>query len=246
VRPFVVCRIMMALTVKRTFVTVTLEIDGKAGSARRRSRSECGCSRSFADVTALHVDAEQPRTSKPQHRRGLSNSSVSTLALDDPLLSDSSSDSEAASGSQVPKTVNLAEEFERAGGVVPGQATTLMLRSLPPRLGQSALMVELARLGFEGAYNFLYVPLNLRIMKNMGYAFVNFLDADLANRFLTILETGEIYRRNGKLGKQICASVAHLQGLEANLKHYENSAVSQSRFKQRRPVVLPQLLSSIQ
>lgn len=202
----------------------------------------CGCSCSSADVTAFRVEeGDQTRASKPPLPRGLSSSSVSTLALDDHSFSDASSDSEVARVPQVPKTVNLAEEFERIGGLAPGQATTLMLRSLPPRLGQRALMDELDRFGFEGEYDFLYIPLNLRTMTNVGFGFVNFVRADVANRFLEMLECGGIRRRNGKLGRQVCASLAHIQGLEANLKHYENSAVTLSRFKQRRPVVLPVL-----
>lgn len=33
-------------------------------------------------------------------------------------------------------------------------------------------------------------------------------------------------------------SAAHLQGLEANLAHYEKTAVNTAKMKQRRPVVL--------
>jgi len=142
----------------------------------------------------------------------------------------------------VPKTVNLAEEYAKNGSAV--ATTTLMIRNVPNRYSQRELISELKSLGFGGAFDFLYVPLDLGTMSNVGYAFVNFTQSVWAEKCMQVLQNHR-FKRHRQAGKVAAVSVAHIQGLEANLKHYEKSAVNTSRLRQRRPVVIANMSSLI-
>jgi RNA recognition motif-containing protein len=130
----------------------------------------------------------------------------------------------------------LAEEFAKTKKG--GQAiTTLMIRNIPNRCSQRELIGELERVGFAGCFDFVYVPLDLGTMSNVGYAFVNFIHPTYASRCMEMLPKHQ-FSRQRKSGKPVAVSPAHMQGLEANLRHYEKSAVNTSRLRQRRPVVM--------
>jgi hypothetical protein len=143
----------------------------------------------------------------------------------------------------VPKTVNLAEEYAKAGST--GCTTTLMIRNVPNRYSQRDLINELKSLGFGGSFDFLYVPLDLGTMSNVGYAFVNFTHHSWAEKCMEVLQNHR-FKRHRQAGKVAAVSVAHIQGLEANLKHYEKSAVNTSRLRQRRPVVIANMSDLIE
>ncbi|CAK9076916.1 unnamed protein product [Durusdinium trenchii] len=124
--------------------------------------------------------------------------------------------------SRVPKNVNLQEEYESHPG---REITTLMTLEL---------IAELEDLGFAGSFNFLYIPLDKGTMSNVGYAFVNFVNTDWANRCILTFQGYRFKRHRKSSGKIAAISTAHLQGLEANLAHYEKSAVNTAKLKHRR------------
>jgi len=136
----------------------------------------------------------------------------------------------------VPKTVDLAEEFSKQEGEIP--KTTLMIRNIPNRYTQCELIQELGDLGFTETFDFLYIPLDKGTMSNVGYAFVNFLTPVWAQKCMAAFEGYRFRRHRHTSGKIATVSVAHLQGLEANVKHYQRTAVNNARLKQRRPVIM--------
>lgn len=136
----------------------------------------------------------------------------------------------------VPKHVNLADRYARSKK--DGQPiTTVMIRNIPNKCSQRELIAELESVGFQGCFDFLYIPLDLGTMSNVGYAFVNFTHPAHAARCMEVLPQHH-FRRQRKMGKGVAVCAAHMQGLEANLRHYEKSAVNTSRLRQRRPVVM--------
>jgi hypothetical protein len=136
----------------------------------------------------------------------------------------------------VPKHVNLADQYARSRQE--GQPiTTVMIRSIPNKCSQRELIAELESVGLQGCFDFLYIPLDLGTMANVGYAFVNFVHPSHAARCMEVLPKHH-FRRQRKVGKGVAVCAAHMQGLEANLRHYEKSAVNTSRLRQRRPVVM--------
>lgn len=120
----------------------------------------------------------------------------------------------------VPKKANLKEQFEKAESK---SVTTLMLRNVPNAYDRETLMEELDHLGFAGCFNFLYLPIDSATKNNVGYAFVNFNDEktadDCMNNMSGYFFKGQPYNRR----RAAIVSVAHLQGLEANLEHYSRT-----------------------
>ena len=144
--------------------------------------------------------------------------------------------------SRVPRNVNFQEECESH----PTQEiTTLMIRNIPNRYTQQELIAELADLGFAGTFNFLYIPLDKGTMSNVGYAFVNFVTKELASKCIETFQGYRFKRHRKTSGKVAAISAAHLQGLEANLAHYEKSAVNTAKLKNRRPVVMANISTGV-
>lgn len=116
--------------------------------------------------------------------------------------------------------------------------TTLMIRNIPNRYSQQDLLEELEELGFAGLIDFVYLPRDKSAKASIGYAFVNFADGASAQRCMDLLP-GHTFSRCGGKGRRAQVSVAHMQGVDANLAHYERSAVNSSRRAQHRPLFLP-------
>lgn len=145
---------------------------------------------------------------------------------------------------RVPKNFNLAEEFTKAEHE--GPPTTMMIRNIPNRYTQRELIRELESLGFGGTFDFLYVPIDKGTMCNVGYAFVNFVDHHHASRCMTVFENYSFAKHRKARGKIATVSVAHIQGLEANIRHYENATVNGSaRSRQRGPVIMASIAKSL-
>lgn len=127
------------------------------------------------------------------------------------------------SGSPAPKILNLADLAE----TVESPSTTMMIRNIPTRYTQQELMEELDNFGFTGSFDFFYAPKDFSTMKNMGYTFINFITPTWAARCKQDLEGYAWMKHQQKTRRKFATvSVAHLQGLEANLRHYEKSAVA--------------------
>lgn len=144
--------------------------------------------------------------------------------------------------SEVPKNTNLkdaAVASVRERKVM--QNTTIMIRNMPNRYCQRELIVELEDLGFAGKFDFLYVPMDKGTMLNVGYAFVNFVGHHWAQKCMSLLQGGHFTRHCKNSRKTIAVTWAHMQGLEANLAHYEKAAVSASKMRQHRPIVMAKI-----
>ncbi|CAJ1404500.1 unnamed protein product [Effrenium voratum] len=181
---------------------------------------------------------------------GSVSSLCSEFILDDgqiaPILEEEPRIASAKDGSkvefthnQVPKTINLAAEFSKQ--TLKGKPTTMMIRNIPNRYTQREFVRELDDLGFAGTYDFLYLPIDKGTLCNVGYAFVNFLEPKDGERCMEVFHNYIFQRYRKARGKIAAVSIAHLQGLEANLRHYQNSAVNMApRIKQQRgPLIIP-------
>mmetsp|Transcript_33349 Transcript_33349/g.92171 ORF Transcript_33349/g.92171 Transcript_33349/m.92171 type:complete len:657 (-) Transcript_33349:168-2138(-) len=114
--------------------------------------------------------------------------------------------------------------------------TTIMLRHIPCRYTQGSLLRELDQLGFEGCYDFFYLPMDMRNKTSVGYAFINFVDEASAERFSSMMQD---YRfQNHPSDKIAEVSPAHLQGLRRNVAHFARRSVLKAHDTKYRPIVL--------
>jgi len=135
----------------------------------------------------------------------------------------------------VPKPENLVRGSGRQQAC-DTPITTVMLRNIPNKYTQGKLLQELDECGFAGTYNFFYLPMDVHNRSNVGYAFINFEEACGAERFRQVFSQHCFQRFHSRKVGTVC--VAHVQGLDQNLRHFENRAVTQAKNDQYRPVVL--------
>jgi len=146
---------------------------------------------------------------------------------------------------RVPKSLNLAEKCSTDS--IETQPTTMMIRNIPNRYTQRELIAELEHLGFGGTFDFLYAPIDFATMGNAGYVFINFVSAEWAARCRWEFEGFVFSKHQKKAAKKVATvSVAHLQGLEANTRHYEKCRVAvRARAKGCGPLVMAGLSSIV-
>jgi hypothetical protein len=138
---------------------------------------------------------------------------------------------------KVPRTTDLAAEFADADNANLAK-TTIMIRNIPNRYTQRELVLELEGMGFGDSFDFVYLPMDKSTRASLGYAFVNFINATWADKCMTDFQDYRFKRHRNFSSKIAVATVAHLQGLEKNLAHYEGKFVNSSKRKKNRPLVV--------
>lgn len=114
--------------------------------------------------------------------------------------------------------------------------TTVMIRNIPSCYTQQALVEELCALGFQGAFDFFYLPFDMKTKKtNMGYAFMNCKSEALVLSLVAALD-GMPLERSGR--KVLRIVPAQTQGYEANLVHFAHSAVLNHHKSEFAPLFL--------
>merc|ERR1719454_2190491 len=66
--------------------------------------------------------------------------------------------------------------------------TTVMLRNMPNNYTRDMLLDLIDSLGFACCYDFAYLPVDFKSQAGLGYAFVNFISSDHAQRCFERLE----------------------------------------------------------
>jgi hypothetical protein len=113
------------------------------------------------------------------------------------------------------------------------EITTIMICSLPFRVTNTQLIDAINALGFNGLYDFVYMPSRSSKSRsskakaekslrrgNVGYAFVNFRSADDASRFS---DTFQNFQFQGvPSDKEVLVKPAVCQGYEANVNLHFN------------------------
>jgi len=133
----------------------------------------------------------------------------------------------------VPTTVPVSALKTSATEFLPAfvPITTLMMRGIPCSCTQERLLQILDELGFQGQYDFFYLPRKTQ-QSNLGYAFVNFLDMEWASLCHLALNGRALDAMRSKKVLSVCP--AHIQGLKNLKKHFRNTCVA--RNSDRGPV----------
>jgi hypothetical protein len=116
--------------------------------------------------------------------------------------------------------------------------TTVMVRNIPAVYTQRELLTELDARGWKGTYDFFYLPFDLNKKQNMGYCFMNFKDPSLAEACHVALDGAQLARGEGRGRKRLQIVPAVTQGYQANLEHFQHSAVLNHHRQEHGPVFL--------
>jgi RNA recognition motif-containing protein len=110
---------------------------------------------------------------------------------------------------------------EVVGDVKP--KTTLFLRKLPTSITRSQLLEVFSLEGFAQHVKLIYVPRNLRDGCNVGYAFVDFDCAEIAE--LCLKKMDGFNRWDGPCKDAMCIEWSGLQGRDAYVERYRNCEI---------------------
>jgi hypothetical protein len=121
-----------------------------------------------------------------------------------------------------------------AGGGLSG-CTTIMIRHIPCKYSQRKLMREINSAGFLGRYDFFYLPLDPRSHANRGFAFLNFVNDEVAAEFYRQYHGQRLKHFN--TGKVVAVMPADLQGFTQNATHYASArAMRRKRAQHSNPL----------
>jgi len=151
---------------------------------------------------------------------------------------------------RAPASERLCEDADTASAeaAVDPNLTTVMLRNLPNNYTRDMLVQLLDDHGFAAHYDFLYLPVDFGRRAGLGYAFVNMISVEEAQRVRSCLEG---FRQWSLPSSKVCSVgwSSLCQGLAANIERYRNSPVMHrsvpDEFKplllvEGRPVPFPQ------
>lgn len=116
--------------------------------------------------------------------------------------------------------------------------TTVMLRGFPESYSRAMVLRLLDDEGFFGRYNFVYLPVDFKRQKNLGYALINLVSASEAMRFGRHFEG---YSKWSESSESACtvAWCSPQQGLQAHIERYRNSPVMHESVPEEwRPLLL--------
>mmetsp|Transcript_27612 Transcript_27612/g.47959 ORF Transcript_27612/g.47959 Transcript_27612/m.47959 type:complete len:462 (+) Transcript_27612:69-1454(+) len=102
--------------------------------------------------------------------------------------------------------------------------TTVMLRNIPNNMTRDQLDKLLKSHGFEGLYDFLYLPWDFHRLAGLGYAFVNFETHEYAQWAIEHFQGFAEWGFASDKVCEVCWSTPH-QGLHAHVERYRNSPV---------------------
>jgi len=104
------------------------------------------------------------------------------------------------------------------------EPTTMMLRNIPNKYTRDMLLDEIRAEGFINQYDFVYLPIDFRHRCNVGYAFVNMVNPEVAAEFKKVFDG---YKLTAVKSSKVCGvSEAKVQGQQENADQYRNSAVT--------------------
>lgn len=116
--------------------------------------------------------------------------------------------------------------------------TTVMMRNLPNNYTRDMVMSLLEKEGFQGKFDFFYLPIDFRSKAGLGYAFVNLVEPSIVEQFWS---TFDGYTKWVLPSAKVCHvswSGPH-QGQRSHLERYRNSPIMHRSVPDEfKPVVL--------
>jgi hypothetical protein len=102
--------------------------------------------------------------------------------------------------------------------------TSVMMRNLPNDYTREMLLELLDAHGFQGEYDFIYLPVDFKRKAGLGYAFVNFSRPEVAERIFATMQGFKRWQYSSTKVLEVSWGEP-LQGLDAHVDRYRNSPV---------------------
>jgi len=116
--------------------------------------------------------------------------------------------------------------------------TTLVIKNVHTHSKRDDLCSLLDLHGFIGHYDFIYVPANFKSLSSFGYAFVNFVNGESAQRALNFFNQFQWSFEGADSVLQVSWSDPH-QGLDVHVDRYRNCPVMhRSVSDEYKPILL--------
>jgi hypothetical protein len=131
----------------------------------------------------------------------------------------------------------LAQEWHPEPASNEDWQTTVMLRNMPNNYTRGMLLELVDEKGFRGTYDFAYLPIDFSSQAGLGYAFINFVSPEKAQRCFDVFEGFSDWKVPSE---KVCTVTwsSPYQGLESHIERYRNSPVMhQSIIDEWKPVL---------
>jgi len=126
---------------------------------------------------------------------------------------------------------------EAVCSLAPDELSTVMLRNLPNGYTRDMLLDLLNMSGFDGRYDFIYLPMDFRNGVNLGYAFVNLVTHQDAACLTEKLQGFHEWVSDSTKDCEVSWAHPH-QGVQEHVERYRNSPVMHPTMpKEYKPMV---------
>lgn len=115
---------------------------------------------------------------------------------------------------------------------------TVMVRQIPRQFTQLMFLKEVKARGFDGLFDFLYLPFDLKKGINVGYGFLSFIEATYAQDFRREFDGIFLDKQMKAKGKPLRVHPANVQGYEANYQQFMQTQTGQKQDPQFSPLFL--------
>lgn len=139
--------------------------------------------------------------------------------------------------------IQHARELASLGHGLSGYAT-VMIQQVPFKYTQSKLMNEINLDGFQGKYDFFYLPANARNHGNRGFGFINFVSARFAQEFYCHYHGQKFKHHEASL--PVAVIPADVQGFEESAACFFSSWQLRKKKRHSVPVFLKPVPAHVQ
>jgi hypothetical protein len=162
-----------------------------------------------------------------------------TPSVSDMLISTDSDDSIEAIGLISKKQHNF-RIVKQTPAPDPDSATTVVVRNLPFNVTREELLQAVDASGFEGLYDFVYLPHKFKEHRNLGFAFINFANAEMARQFSAMWHRSRRFMVKGmcKGVKPLNVTMATVQGHAANTHKARGAKMVRVKNTSYQPLML--------
>jgi hypothetical protein len=128
----------------------------------------------------------------------------------------------------------------------PNSVTTIAVRNLPFSLTREELLQAVDASGFAGLYDFVYLPHKLKEHRNLGFAFINFVNVEAMQKLSAMWHKSSRFmvKATFKSVKPLNVTAATVQGHAANTKKARGSKMSRVTNTCFQPLMLASLVDT--